>query len=115
MTNDEYLAAKERDNASGVIPYPHDSAVDHVQRLTVSAKDVERMFFARLHYLRGGLWVDTDEHGGRWWYRTIDMQGHGSDIDERLAPYDDPRFDLERAVYELEQILKQRKHLRNRK
>jgi hydroxylamine reductase (hybrid-cluster protein) len=72
-------------------------------------KRVEAQIFnAFLHKLTDELWLvekaTTDNKKGI--YRTIDMQGHGSDVDELVTEnIDDPRYAVQVAAYRLHRLL----------
>jgi hypothetical protein len=108
MIRDEIKAMLE-ELERGEIPPSHRSRVEFVQYHEISQGDVDRIFHERLKRLQGAFWYNdrpTRKSDSPGWYTTYDMQGHGSDIDEFVAPYDDPRFKVVRAAYELAQALK---------
>jgi hypothetical protein len=107
--NDAKQALRDltQDIARGFVPPPSVAYASRTESFEVSSSDVDRIVTRRLHQLQEGFWVNMD-CAKPGWYITIDMRGRGSDIDEYVAPYDDPRFALPRAAYELRKALEQR-------
>ena len=115
--DDDALKQKHRERLSGQLPPPAAHRVPYTQYVELAPSTIDELFLIRLRSLRGPYWYrDGGNHDGEdGWYITIDMQGRGSDVDSFVAPYDHPDFALERLCHELEQELKVRKDLRNRK
>lgn len=114
----ETLNRLERDKQNGVVAPSHRSRVEFVQYHEINQGDVDRIFRERLSNLTEGFWCiragESTRAGDRkpGWYTTFDMQGRGSDVDEWVAEYNDPRFDVIRAAYELQRALQNRDRAR---
>jgi hypothetical protein len=85
--------------------------------IEISKSTEAQIFNGFLHRLMDELWVlessEADKYRPAGIYKTIDMQGRGSDVDELVTKnIDDPKYAVQVAAFRLHYILMQAQHNR---
>jgi len=81
-------------------------------KVSITDAQVQRIFRGELDRLTEDYWIIEESDAKKWVqqkagiYKTLDMQGRGSDIDEWVAELDDPKFVIQVAACRLENLLK---------
>jgi hypothetical protein len=80
--------------------------------IEISKSTEAQIFNGFLHKLMDELWVlepsEADKYRPAGIYKTIDMQGRGSDVDELITKdLDDPKYVVQVAAFRLHYILMQ--------
>jgi hypothetical protein len=112
-------AVLQRHNGMATNPRKVAVKVRIVEFYDLDAPEIDRVFRAVLDHLTEGLFIvergDTLRNSSRpkpGLYRVIDMQGHGSDVDELVTEnLDDPQYAVAVAALRLEALLKDKKVL----
>lgn len=80
----------------------------------ITEKQVQEIFLGELEKLTEGYWYveePNEQRSGKFRpgvYRTIDSYGHGSDIDEWVAPINHPDYDVQMLARRLLVMLKEK-------